>query len=375
MRVAFGTTVWRKGLVKKHLDGIGQYSKELYHSLNRFENVDVIESYFGPLTLPSDSIRKSICLSEYKYLAAFSALTDLPFFDQHKMDRISDIFHATDHHIPKCKNIPVIATLMDAIPLSHPHFAAQNLRGLKNWVWKKSAHWADHIITISEFSKNEIIKHFKINESKISVIGLGVDIGFFDRIASQEIDKVLAKNLIGKDYLLFIGTLQPRKNIERMIEAYQLLPTELRNRWQLIIVGKNGWGCDALVKALRNQPNDANIRWLDDVGEFEKKALMQGSTALVFPSLFEGFGLPVLEGFASQAPVITSNTTSLLEVASDAALTVDPYDTSALSDAMQKILIDSDLRKVLIQSGLTRARLFTWDACAKKTVDVYRQFV
>jgi glycosyltransferase involved in cell wall biosynthesis len=375
MRVAFGTTVWRKGLVNRHLDGIGQYSKELYHSLNHFENIDVIESYFGPLAFPSDNKRKSICLSKYKYLAVFSALTGLPFFDQHKIDQISDIFHATDHHIPKCKNIPVIATLMDAIPLSHPHFAAQNLRGLKNWVWRKSAHWADHIITISEFSKREISKHFKINENKISVIGLGVDVGFFDRIASQEIDKVLEKNLIGKEYLLFIGTLQPRKNIERMIEAYQLLPTELRNRWQLIIVGKNGWGCDALVKALRNQPSDANIRWLDDVGEFEKKALLQGSAALVFPSLFEGFGLPVLEGFASQTPVITSNTTSLLEVASDAALTVDPYDTSALSQAMQTVMVDGDLRKALIQSGLSRARLFTWNACAKKTVDVYRQFV
>jgi len=375
MRVAFGATVWRKGLIKRHLDGIGQYSKELNHGLSRFENIDLIESYFGRLEPSSIKNGPSVCLLDYKYLSTFSALTGLPFMDQYKIDRVADIFHATDHRIPKLNNTPVIATLMDAIPLSHPHWVSKNLRGLKNWTWKKSADWADHIITISEFSKVEIIEHFKIKESKISVIELGVNSEYFERIESHEIEKVLDANKIGKNYLLFIGTLQPRKNVERIIGAYQTLPAYLRNGWQLVIAGKNGWGCDGLVEALKNHPSDANIRWLDDVGEYEKKALMQGSTALVFPSLFEGFGLPVLEGFASQTPVITSNTTSLFEVASDAALTVDPYDTSALSQAMQTVMVDGDLRKALIQSGLSRARLFTWESCAKKTIDVYRRFV
>lgn len=374
MKVAFGTTVWRKGILNQHLDGIGNYTSALHQSLTSMNVMQVIQSYFGPYRLPLEQSEASLMLSRYSYSAITSALSGAPFFDGYKLDQVADIFHATDHYIPKLKNTPVIATLMDAIPLSHPHWAGSNLRSLKNWVWKKSSHWADHIITISDFSKKEIIKYFNINENKISVIRLGVDSSYFSRIEPHEIKKVLDKNKIHCDYFLFIGTLQPRKNVERIIQAYLMLPANMRNKSQLVIAGKKGWGCDELVSTLKNQSIKSGILWLDSISEHEKKALMQQAIALVFPSLLEGFGLPVLEGFASQTPVITSNSTSLIEVAGDAALTIDPYDVNALSLAMKKVLIDDDVRNVLVQLGLARARLFNWDSCAEKTVDIYRRF-
>ena len=149
----------------------------------------------------------------------------------------------------------------------------------------------------------------------------------------------------------------------------------LRQAHDLVIVGRNGWGSERLVQQLRQFPPDSGVRWLASIPDLDKRALLQSATALVFPSLSEGFGLPVLEAFASQTPVITSNTTSLPEIATDAALLIDPCDTSAIAHAMQQLAESPSLVTQLNTQGLVRSRQYTWQNCAQKTSDIYQRML
>lgn len=372
MKVGMGATVWGHGLANHYLNGIGYYTQEVFRKLDE-KSIRLNPIVFGKLGPDAFDYHPTIRMKRYSVCTALSAMTGLPFERNDLLTKNIDIFHATDHYTPKLKGIPVVATLMDAIPMSHPQWVNQNLRGLKNWLWRTSAQWADHIITISEFSKIEVAKHFRIPESRITVIPLGVDERYFDRLFGNAADHVLSQYALPEKYFIFVGTLQPRKNVERIVQAHEMLPAALRVQCPLLIVGSKGWGCDEIVNKLNTCQPDGPVRWLKDINDFEKRVLMQHSTALVFPSLLEGFGLPVLEGFASQTPVITSNTSSLPEVAGDSAWTLDPTDVHSIAQAMQALALDQDLAHDYVQKGLARAKMFTWDACAEKTLKVYEQ--
>lgn len=372
MKVGFGSTVWFRLQQNSHMDGIGYYSKELYRNLASCAEVQqlmpVVFGSRGSSTLDGHQVKN---LPSYRFEASWSAVSGMSFFGTSSMTSAIDIFHSPDHYTPRFKQIPVVATLMDAIPLSHPQWTSQRARKLKNWMWRKSGHWADHIVTISEFSKYEIVRYFGIDADKISVIPLGVDECYFERLSDDKVEHIVADLNLPDRFFLFVGTLQPRKNIERILDAHEALPPALRKETPLLIVGRNGWGADALVARLIANGSDGEIRWLQNVGELAKRVLMQRATALLFPSLLEGFGLPVLEGFASQTPVITSNATSLPEVAGDAALIVDALSVPALSEAMVTLAREEAVRRDLVVKGLLRARQFTWEKCARQTVQVY----
>ena len=376
MRVGFGSTVWSRLQQNSHMDGIGYYSKELCRNLTSCAEVQklvpVVFGSRGSSMLEGNQVKN---LPNYRFEASWSAASGMSFFGASSLCNLIDIFHAPDHYTPHFKHIPVVATLMDAIPLSHPQWASQRARNLKNWLWRKSGHWADHIVTISEFSKNEIVRCFGIDDDKISVIPLGVDECYFDRLSVDTVDQVVSDLNLPERFFLFVGTLQPRKNIERILDAHEALPPALRKAIPLLVVGRNGWGSDALIARLTANGSDGEIRWLKNVGELAKRVMMQRATALVFPSLVEGFGLPVLEGFASQTPVITSNVTSIPEVAGDAALMVDPLNVRALSDAMWTLTREDAVRRDMVVKGLMRARQFSWGACARRTVEVYEKVI
>lgn len=372
MRVGLGVTVWGRGLANHQLDGIGYYTQEVFRRLDQ-NRVQLQPVMFGDAGTDKVDGHQILRLGRYSASAALAALTDLPFAGNSLLAKEVDVFHATDHYTPKLKGVPLVTTLMDAIPLSHPEWVSQGLRGLKNWLWRRSGLWADHVITISDFSRTEVAKHFRIPESRITVTPLGVDDRYFERLTGDDAVAVLRKYDVPERFFVFVGTLQPRKNVERIVQAHEALPAALRAQCPLLIVGRNGWGCDDLVAKLNACDVDGPVRWLQSVNDFEKRVLMQRSTALVFPSLFEGFGLPVLEGFASQTPVITSNTTSLPEVAADAAWMLDPMDVHAMADAMATLATDQALAGAFVAKGLERARSFTWDACAAQTLKVYER--
>jgi len=374
MRIGYGITAWSKGLQHQHLDGIGVYSRNLWQGLENL-GCDVQGLRFGACATPPPELpRRHACIaSNFNIQAARSAFTGLPFFGMADFERRIDLFHATDHHIPKLRRTPVIGTIMDAIPLVHPEWVSRNLRFFKNFAFRRSARWCERIITISEYSKQDIAEQFGLPTERIDAIPLGVNQAFFQRATEEETAHALRKHGVRRGSFVFVGTLQPRKNLRRIIEAHRRLPASTREEHPLLVIGRYGWGDDSLHKDLVALRRDGCGLWLDTVPDEALRPLLQSAIALVYPSLYEGFGLPVLEGFASRIPVISSRTSSIPEVAGDAALLIDPESVDDIAGAMERIAQDTALAQSLALRGLERARLFTWDRCAEQTLEVYRR--
>ncbi len=377
MKLAFSTTALARGLSNNHIDGIGNYTFELLKRLSKDERID-LTAFSHSVTLPQtvcELKNNPIQLPRYEISLACSLLTSLPFLGNQQFQKTVDLIHVTDHFFPKFSKTPVLATIMDAVPLSHPEWVRPQLRAVKNALWKKSASWSNHIVTISEFSKQEIQTHFHIAEEKITVIPLGVDERWFQEISPEMLQKTLAHYNLPAHYFLFVGTLQPRKNVKRIINAYQALSKNIQNDVGLVIIGNAGWESEELIAFLKSHNAKNQIRWLKYVPSCDLLFLVKKATALVFPSLYEGFGLPVLEAFAANVPVITSNLSALPEVAGDAALLINPLDENEIAWAMEKVVEDENLIKMLKDKGLQRAKHYSWNRTVNSQIALYSQLI
>ena len=370
MKVAFGTTLLDRGLnnpKQDGIDGIGQYCQELLEQYPKLSNPPSIAPYsFGQ----SQSQCGAILLPSYSkhVMGALSHIYPEAFFKD------IDLIHASDQFIP-IANKPLLATVMDVIPLSHPHFLKSQSRYFKSFIWKKLTQRADRIITISEFSKIEIAKHLGFSENQINVIPLGVDQRFFQRISDIEKQATLDSLGIKSPFFLFLGSIQPRKNLTRLLEAHAQLPRSLAREFPLIIAGKLAWDDGKTLAAINQAVSESRAKWLNYIAEDQKRCLLQSATGLAFVSLYEGFGLPITEAFASELPVITSNCTSMPEVAKDAAVIVDPENTQQITDALLSLIDDSALANNLKALGKQRSQLFSWEENAKRTLSIYQQMI
>lgn len=373
MRVAFGTTVLERGLAQNAVDGIGNYSRELLRRLYSTKGLELAPFVYSSELRNRELISEAADFGPFKPQALFSLISGraFPIAAQRVSNKI-DLVHATDHLIPRLPKTPVVATLMDAIPLAHPEWVTYSFQGLKNALWRRSASWADHVVTISEHAKQELIQWFRLPEERITVTPLGVDQRWFVEPTTGDIARVNAEYALPEKFFLFVGTLQPRKNVSRLIEAHRRLPDALRREFPLVVAGRAGWGCDAEVTAL-NEGDRGALRWLRYVPDGDLVPLVSRATALAFPTLHEGFGLPVLEAFAVGIPVLSSNATSLPEVAGDAAILFDPHQPDEMAEAMRSLINDEGLAGQLKVRGRKRAALFTWERTAEMTADVYRR--
>lgn len=369
-------TALSKGIVSDHVDGIGVYTRSLLEELDKQDLETTLVNFGRCKTLAGRhhfSNHSNLCLPlPYPAAAAFSILTSSPFPGSIKPLSKIDLFHAPDHYIPRLRGIPVIATVMDVIPIVRPEWGSKRLRAAKNAAFRLMARSAQQIITISEYSKADIVHYFGIPAERISVTRLGVNPAYGQPVAPEIRQAVLRRYGLEAGFFIFVGTIQPRKNVARVIEAHRMLPAGLQKANPLVIVGRNGWGSDELLPELLALQTRRCGRWLDNVTDDDLYALLQSARALVYPSLYEGFGLPVLEGFAAGLPVIASNTTSIPEVAGDAALLVDPEHSAEIAGAMQRLAEDDVLAAGLAERGRARAKNFTWAECAQQTLAVYR---
>lgn len=257
-----------------------------------------------------------------------------------------------------------------------PETVRMKTKCMLNLSLKKSCKRADKIITISEFSKQEIIHYLHIEDNKIVIMPIGVDFNLFHpNYSDYETNIVLAKYKISTKYFLYLGTLEPRKNITRLIEAYAKLKEEISPIPKLVLAGGKGWMYDSIFETVERLKLKDDIIFTGYVMEKEVPILMKGAEAFLFPSIYEGFGMPPLEAMACGTPVLVSNTASLPEVVGDAGIYVEPYSVQSIKEGMALLLNDEELKNKLADKGLERARLFTWERSAKIVNKVFEELL
>ena len=369
LKVGLGATMVEPGLTGGRLDGIGVYTRAL------MQHLPAAGCAVAPYSWPRPRQGSAGISIGQPFPQSFEAATliDLVSPGAHRVHMPADIFHVTDYRVVRM-DCPVVASLHDALPIKHPEWCNPRLRTLKNWLQAKAARKADHVIALSHFAIAELVECFGIDERRVSVVPCGVDEAWLTPPAPQETAATLAAYKLQPGYFLFVGTLQPRKNVGRLLDAYLSLPAPLRQERGLVIVGAPGARSEELVAALQAaRAAGENVVWLDRLTDHgQLRHLYAGAGVFVFPSLYEGYGIPVLEAFASHLPVVASNTTSLPEVAGDAALLVDPSSHGELADAMRTLATDSVARTRCIAAGRARAEQLTWQNTARLTADVYR---
>ncbi|MBK9316546.1 MAG: glycosyltransferase family 4 protein [Acidobacteria bacterium] len=284
-----------------------------------------------------------------------------------------DVLHVQYTAPPFCP-VPVVATIHDLAFEHLPEtFTRRGSFQLKLTV-RRTARKAARIVTVSEYSRQDIIRTYNLDPEKVIVTWNGVGEGFSPEPSSPgEADGIRSRFVITGDYILAVGSLQPRKNLVRLIRAYARLRDENPDfRPKLVIVGRKLWlASEIFAEASRRQ-------WSEDViltgyvSDEDLPKLYRAAIAFVYPSIFEGFGLPPLEAMACGTPVIAGNTSSLPEVTGDAAILIDPYDEDALARELLRIVNQPDLRDRMRRCGIEQARKFTWRDAAEKTLQIYK---
>ncbi len=281
------------------------------------------------------------------------------------------VYHDTGHQLPDFRGIKVV-TFSDLsafhFPDCHPRGRVLALRESMELACDR----ADAIVTISAFSKRCIVEHFEYPEERIFVTSLAAS-GDFRPMNRDEATPVLERRRLWfKRYSLFVGTVEPRKNLDFLLDVYENLPAGLRDEFPLVVCGDEGWQSERTHTRLRAAETQGWARYFNFVPQEELPFLMAGAAAFLFPSLYEGFGLPPLEAMQSGVPVVTSNRASLPEVVGDAGVLLDPGDSDAWHEAIRERLENPNGQGERVHRGLARAALFSWDRCATETVAAYK---
>ncbi|MBP9814429.1 glycosyltransferase family 4 protein [Candidatus Woesebacteria bacterium] len=282
----------------------------------------------------------------------------------------ADVVFSPTHYVPRFVPIPRVMAIMDTSYLLYPElFRPADLHKLVHWT-AYSAGVASRIITISEYSKRAIIKAYNVANNQVQVVYPGL-VQTSSKLTAMK-DDVTKKYDISSRFILSVGTLQPRKNFTKLIEAFsQISDKEI----DLVIVGKKGWLYEEILQAPKTYGVEGRVKFLEFVPDEDLPALYTQAQCFVLPSLYEGFGLPVLEAMAHSCPVVTSNVSSLPEIAGDAALYIDPENLQSITDGIVLALSQkgTEKEKKRIAEGLKRVKLFTWDKAATDVISLLEQ--
>ena len=270
-----------------------------------------------------------------------------------------------------------VVTVHDVITLVMPEYRARRESRMYSSLVAFSVRRADAIITVSDYSKRDIMRTLQIPEDRIHVIGNAVDSSYRPIADGRMVEAVRERYGIGPKYILYFGGFDVRKNVDRLLEAYAALPRSTRDEYPLVIAGRLLFMGHPLYPdprpRIRELGLEEHVVVTGQIREQDKAPLYSAATLYVFPSLYEGFGMTVLEAMACGATVITSNLSALPEVTDDAACLVDPYDTEAITQAMGELLENETLRSELRERALARAQHFSWKRVAQQTLEVYNK--
>ncbi len=378
MKVIFGTDP-----IKYPLTGIGRYTYELAKGLQLHKSSEITELLFLrgrhiSQDIPAASeiaprntglkrmVQRSKLASElYRITAPWLKTQALRAYPQH-------IYHGPNFYLPpRVDNC--VATFHDlsvfSFPECHPVERVRYMHKELSLTLRR----AKVLITDSEFTRQELAKYFNYPLSNIVTASLASSGDFFPRDEERINLALNSFHLSAGQYSLFAGSIEPRKNLKTLLDAYQQLPVLLRQRYPLVISGFKGWGSESLHERFKQAEHEGWLRYLGYTRSDDLPWLFAGARTFIFPSLYEGFGLPVLEAMSSGVPVVCSNSSSLPEVVGTSALMHDPLDVDGFTSSIRISLEDTVWRKMAISSGLKQAKLFSWQRCAQETINAYNQ--
>ena len=367
------------------LTGIARYLRNLYSAINIMNLPNLSNSelfYFQGKTV--NNFMPPMAKSDQWQQTTRSArkLPDPVIFGIRVLDRLKyeynlnrlcrkktfNIYHETAFTPAKLTAIPTVYSVYDLSLRRYSETHPRERVWFFEYFIKTRLKYARHILTISEFIKQEIIEEFKIPPSMITAVPLAPD-PLFGLCSTDIIKKIKIKYNLPETYLLFVSSLEPRKNIDLLIKALQSANTDI----PLVLVGWHGWGDKKWLEQIKKTDLKKRIYITGHLPDNDLKAIYNGAAALVYPSLYEGFGLPILEAMACGCPVICSNTASMPEVAGDAAILINPVKKDELAHAIETIVHNTEIRNSFVKKGFKQAAGFTWNNTAKKTLDVFKE--
>jgi alpha-1,3-rhamnosyl/mannosyltransferase len=363
------------------LTGIGQYIRYLFTAMQQTGKAE-LRMYTGlrcvdRVTLPPEGM-SAVRQRGYNWLQrvlprprSLRRMAEKLMFARHSRWQVETVLYHEPNYIALPYAGPLVLTVCDMSCFDHPETHPQERVRLMEKHLPESLHRADQIIVISKSSGDALQRWFNIEPARITTTYLAADARFRPRDAATLVPALAGLGLTPAQYILSVGTLEPRKNLGTLFAAYAGLPARLRERYPLVVAGMSGWLTGQLLKSAEDMVKRREIRLLGYVPDALIPPLFAGATVFCYPSRYEGFGLPALEAMASGIPVITSNATSLPEVVGDAGVMLDPDDVTGLTDRLQQLLEDRVVAATLGGRGLARAQTFSWARCAEETLAVY----
>lgn len=343
--------------------GSGEYCFQLLLNLNK---IDKKNSYIIYLPQsPTSDLPEESSRWHYKIVKPWKMWTLLGLSLEFLLRRSKpDVFFSPTHYLPIFSPLKSTISILDISYIRYPElFRKSDLNHLTKWT-RYSVGKAKRVFTISQASKDDIIEEYGISRDRVVVTYPGIKQVTSDKRQETSMKDWKEKYGIEGQYILFVGTLQPRKNISRLIEAF----SRLKNDIKLVIVGNKGWLYEEILGAPKKFNIEDRVKFLDFVPDEDLPSFYKNAVCFVLPSLYEGFGLPVLEAMKYGCPVITSNVSSLPEAGGDAALYVDPLDAEDIKKNLELIIQNSELRKELIKKGYEQVKKFSWEKTARETL-------
>ena len=362
--------------------GIGRYTRELVRALVR---IDQSSSYHlfsakapklrgaaNPVPeAPNVNFRETWLSAKWLYRLWYRLRLPIPV---QRFTGEIDIYHSPDFVLPPVGNIPSVLTIHDLSFIHHPEAFTSSLLNYLNSVVPSSVARVNHILADSSATKKDLFDIWKVSKEKITVVYSGVNSSFKPITDKEEVGQLRKKYELGdRPFMLSVGTLQPRKNYEMLIRAFR--PVVESYDHQLVIAGGFGWMYEQIQREVERQGLGQNIKLIGFVDDQDLPALYSQASLFLFPSLYEGFGLPILEAMACGVPVISSNASSLPEVASDAGLLIAPGDQELWTESIIELLNDSTRRAKMVAAGYLQARKFSWRKAAEQVLKIYHMLL
>ena len=371
MKIAVNTRL----LLKDKLEGIGWVAYECLSRIVKAHPDD--EFYFifdrkpDPKFIFADNVKPVVLFPQARHPFLYVIYFEISL--KRALRKIKpDVFISTDAYLCLRTKTPQIAVFHD---INFEHFP-QDFPRFALWHYKKYfpkyARKAEKIITVSEFSKQDIIENYGVEPEKINVVYNGANEGF-KPISEEEKQQVMNQYTAGNQYFMFVGSLHPRKNLARLFPAYDLFKEKTGSDVKLLIVGEKRWWTEPIQKAFEAMKHQDDVVFVGHLQMNDLNRVTAAALASVYVSYFEGFGIPIIEAYKCDVPVITSNVTSMPEVAGDAALLVDPFDIESIASAME-LVMDENVRNSLIEKGRARRDDFSWDKAAEQWYAVISTF-